>query len=511
MKARDQLLYSVFVAVLFAAVAAADEAAILGFGAAGTNLSVFFRGNAGERYHVQQCDDLAEGRWRSPCSVRLPAATGEVRCARHGEQSAMFRLRENPVPTNHRARYDDIEEGLAVFAPILEGLPAQTDAPQTLFGLPAMVPNGNRGYAVLSATNRARMLAEVDLYHTMGAELLKLDITYPLLTRAFHEQLALQPGYEWYAGVHEEDYLAVYTAVVQRARDRGMRVLVEHSLLIPSYSVTDPGFYFDTIRGLGEQAGRLRVQAELASEGALIQERLAPDWFSLVVEPESQNQRFGEFPGGAPLMNPTQWTAHAEAVVTALRAQFPGAATRFGAGQGTWENPAYTENFVEIAGLDYVDFHVFPVRSAEGHYLTNLVGWCAAARAAGKGVTLGEAWLYKADREDLASAGMDFQDIYARDLYSFWEPLDVVFMRQLAGLALKENAEFLCFFWPTYQFRYWSYPDDFELAPGGTPDDLAPMDRLTMADRALRDVIASGAVYRTEAGLEFRRLAGAAP
>jgi hypothetical protein len=446
-----------------------------------------FSGTPGWRYHLQVTDSLLSPAWRSALSFPLSGSSGEFTWAMH-EAQEFFRLWEQPVPTNHLARYLDIEFNLRVFSNAVGQLPWRVATPQTKLGLPSMYSNGNRGWSLLTATNRARMLAEVDCYHELGIQVLKLDITYPLLTAAFHQNLANQPGYGWYAGIGVTNYLEVYSQLVARARSYGMRILVEHSSLIPSYAVMDPAFYYDEIRALGAALGRQRYRAERGAECQIIMDRLQPDYFSIVLEPDAQNTHFGNF-GQQPLMFPAEWQSYVEDTATAIRTGYSSNEVALGAGLGTWEASTYKDLFRDVDALDYIDFHIYPLADTNRHFLTNMLTWCADVIGAGKSVSIGEAWLYKASAADMAGGNAFHDEVYARDLYSFWEPLDAGFVQATVECARKENMLFLAFFWPNYLFGYKNYTTDFVLGPGETPDDLPPSVRLNIADSILSEAV----------------------
>jgi len=44
-----------------------------------------------------------------------------------------------------------------------------------------------------------------------------------------------------------------------------------------------------------------------------------------------------------------------------------------------------------------------------------------------------------------------------RDVYSFWEPLDIMFVENLISLSYMIKADFSCFFWMRYFYGYLDY------------------------------------------------------
>ena len=48
---------------------------------------------------------------------------------------------------------------------------------------------------------------------------------------------------------------------------------------------------------------------------------------------------------------------------------------------------------------------------------------------------------------------------FARDVYSFWQPLDSKFVEMLVGLSRRANAEFCSLFWMKYLYNFIDYSD----------------------------------------------------
>ena len=111
-----------------------------------------------------------------------------------------------------------------------------------------------------------------------------------------------------------------------------------------------------------------------------------------------------------------------------------------------------------------MDIHIYPLSSGFADYLQVTADWASAARAAGKEVVIGEAWLYKASVKEL-QGGIGYQEVYGRDAYSFWQPLDVRFLQTVVDLGKATGVRYISFFWSRYLFGYVNYED---VAPGAT-------------------------------------------
>jgi len=72
-----------------------------------------------------------------------------------------------------------------------------------------------------------------------------------------------------------------------------------------------------------------------------------------------------------------------------------------------------------------------------------------------KSVSIGEAWLYKVSERELGNISP--VKAFARDVYSFWQPLDDMFLEIIVGLSRHVDAEFCSFFWMKYLYGYLDY------------------------------------------------------
>ena len=84
------------------------------------------------------------------------------------------------------------------------------------------------------------------------------------------------------------------------------------------------------------------------------------------------------------------------------------------------------------------------------------------AHAAGKGVSMSEFWLHKSTTLVGFAEGADsLVDIRARDMFSFWTPLDEQFLRMIGKLANYKRFDYISGF----GFYYWFALTDFNSLP----------------------------------------------
>lgn len=132
---------------------------------------------------------------------------------------------------------------------------------------------------------------------------------------------------------------------------------------------------------------------------------------------------------------------------------------RVGSGSGSWEGEEYVERYVREPLLDFLDIHIYPLTNGHTDYVESATRAAAAARAAGKAVVLGETWLYKATPEELRRS-LNYQEVYARDIYSFWQPLDIWYIQTICEWARRGELEYASLFWSGFFFAYLDYDED---------------------------------------------------
>jgi hypothetical protein len=106
-----------------------------------------------------------------------------------------------------------------------------------------------------------------------------------------------------------------------------------------------------------------------------------------------------------------------------------------------------------------------------------------------KRLLIGETWLYKVSEDEIIN-GLPYDDILARDVYSFWEPLDKQFHEIIYKLLHHKRFDAVAPFWVTYYFAYLTYGDP-EL------EGLGPIELLARAGQEAIPNIATGTLNGT--------------
>jgi hypothetical protein len=366
------------------------------------------------------------------------------------------------VPRRYQGLYQELSALLDEFGRFLDTRPARQRA--VLFGGEVLAANAHRGDALLTEQGFAGSLVYVDALRRLGAGGVTVQAAYPLLDDAYPRSA---------------EYWAFYKRLAQAVRQRGLKLHVKNGPLFtekeftrqaPDYSGLTPERYF---------ASRTRIAQRAAAE-------LQPDWLTIGNEPSSE-MHILKF-----RIDAARYTRFVNDTLAGMQR----GRTRIGAGSGNWDDLDYIRRFAGETGLDYIDLHIYPLASPRDNFLRRAVEMAEVARAAGKRVIVGEAWLYKAAPRELRS-NPTAASIFARDVYSFWAPLDSRFLELLQRFAQTEQAEYVSPFWTKYLFSY----ADFDQAPG-----LASAQQLlALGDQAAVKQIVAGRSSAT--GEAYQRLA----
>jgi len=101
---------------------------------------------------------------------------------------------------------------------------------------------------------------------------------------------------------------------------------------------------------------------------------------------------------------------------------------------------------------------MYPLSNGTTNYLQVLISMIETAKKNDKKVVLGEVWLYKASSSEV-SERMDHPDVFARDAFSFWAPLDQKLLETVAKVAEAYEVDYIAPFWSKYYFGYLDYAE----------------------------------------------------
>jgi hypothetical protein len=274
------------------------------------------------------------------------------------------------------------------------------------------------------------------------------------------------------------EYLAFYRKVASEIKARGFVLLVE-----TGNTFTSPAFSALKVSYAGLTLDQYMKDKRLMAETIL--RELRPQYLTVEDEPTTQQANTGlDFS----VSNPTE-------IVNYILSGLDRSGAAIGAGQGTWENLAYTESLAANTSVDYIDMHIYPI---QGDLVVDRAEKITeAARSHGKRAAIGEAWLYKLSNAELSSEAGNWTKIYGRDPYSFWIPLDQAFLGVMVKLSHYLKLEYMSPFWMQYLYGYVDYDASTENLSYGEISKLASQkawlniqsNTLSPTGQAYRDLI----------------------
>lgn len=317
-------------------------------------------------------------------------------------------------PASYEDLYASLSDALTEFE---EYLAANWDGSrgQTIFGAELIVANGNRGEVLLEPATMAGVRLYLDRLQEIGVGGLTVAIAEPLI----------HPDYP-----RSDEYLAFYRQVAEEVRRRGLILTIETGPVFP-----DPQFSrvdFDWSQLTLDEYFQIRQDdlIRVASD-------ICPDYLSLGNEPATEAMLTGLS------FTLEEYVAFIRQTAADIDRS---CGTQIGAGTGTWEDPAYLEALTAEPGLDFVGLHLYPLSNGRTDYWLRAIEAAQAASANGRAIVVGEAWLYKASPDEVA-AGITYQEVFGRDPFSFWQPLDARFIEAVAGMADWLDFDYVSFFW----------------------------------------------------------------
>ena len=325
-------------------------------------------------------------------------------------------VRPPAVPNAYKTLHSYLDAHLDGLERYLDTRTVPTDH-QLMFGGELMPANPNRGAALLAPDAMAGVRVYLDAMQRLGITVANVGIAYPLL----------DPLYP-----RNGQYLAFYKAVAQEVKRRGMKLSIEMGVVFSGTPFSDIAVDFSLLP-FEQYRESKRTMAEI-----IIRE-LAPDYLGLVAEPDTE----AALTGYLQLNDPATYLG----IITHVLTDLNRGKTLIGAGIGSWGDTRFIAEFLKTS-IDYVDLHHYPIWTVPSQ---NLVLIAQAARAAGKRVTLDETWLYKATANENTDIAAN-EEIFRRDAFSFWWPLDARFLRLITKVARVERFDYISPFWTTYFF-----------------------------------------------------------
>ena len=327
------------------------------------------------------------------------------------------------VPPESAALYAAVENELADWERSFAARPRSSPVP--VFGAHLLPANANRGTDLLVPATMDVVDMELERLKALGVQGVTVTISFPLFE-------ADQP--------RSADFISFYETVAKHVRERGLAFAVEQHVAFSGTPFSSVHFDFSTLP-FDRFVERDREMTRT------ILTRLRPDHLTVLSEPDT----FARLTGYTQVATPSG----AAAMVARIIADQPRGVTKVAAGAGSWlPNAVDFDRAFAAAGIDEIDLHVYPLTPVTIGITERVVD---AARELGKPIVLDEAWLTKiAAGERLPQGWAREEEIYRRDEFSFWAPLDARFLTDLAGFAARSGVAYVSPFWTGH---FWGYTD----------------------------------------------------
>ena len=335
------------------------------------------------------------------------------------------------VPKTFLTLYNELEFQIYKFE---NSLPAISDKNYNpIFAAELLTANSNRGKDLLAPNGLIGANYELDRLEELGVEGVVISVNFPLFYPPFHESPSEQDA-----------YLNFYKEVAETVNARDMKLIIENNFIFTQKGISTLNvrkFYADL---------SLEEYLEARSQVAItIARELRPDYLTITVEPDTEAAQTGK--------SVNDITIQTEYLIDVLNKLEENQITdvKIGAGIGTW-HPKYKEFATSFANtdVDYIDIHVYPVNR---DFLERVLTIADIAQSNNKPITMSEAWLYKAAETELGN--ITEISVYARDAFSFWEPLDQKILEAIINLAYAREFEFVSPFWTKYFYAYLDYSE----------------------------------------------------
>lgn len=387
------------------------------------------------------------------CTRRLPSIIVLI-CALLGSASQVLG-QTVPVPKKYQSLYSALEAQLTAFE---ARLPKVQGERALLRGAVLQSMRCDRPESLLSQTRREAAMQELDALRRAGAQAIVIEVCYPLLSPGFQDS---RPLLEHYANLANE------------VRRREMKLLVEHGALAPTDGAVLASRYYQRLT-------KQRFAEERYAELKSIVVALQPDYLTMVSDPRGQSAGLK--------LNAKDWSRYVGGSTAALRHELGDFVQALGAGLGMREDIAYVDAFAAAPGVDYIDLRLYPFAIGRDNTLDRLLSWPDRVRAIdpAKRVVLSQTWLYKAAPEEAVNGTPD-PAIAARDVYGFWSPLDVRYLRAVARVARLKDIELMAPRWTCYFFAYLDFYDPATFK--AIPRRLMELESQRAAEAMPRDVL----------------------
>ena len=291
--------------------------------------------------------------------------------------------------------------------------------------------NSSRGEVLLEPQVIEGIKIFLDALDSLSVSAIDLAIQYPILVESFPKS---------------ENYLNFYKQVVQEIRSRGFKLIIgcQSTFRDTVFGQLDvDAFYMDLTTE--------RYKSEKKQMIETIITQLQPDYLTIETEPTTQKMNLGlDFSVSGVI-------EYIEYFLDGLNKN----GVFIGAGSATWDEIGYIDAIAQQPEIDYIDFHIYPIN--HDYFVDKVFAVDSLARFYDKKLVIGECWLYKTTDAELGVVPPHV--IFARDVFSFWIPLDSMFTECVVKLSHFSDIELTSLTWVYYFFKYIDYVPEHDNMP----------------------------------------------
>lgn len=337
----------------------------------------------------------------------------------------------------------------------------------------------------------------VDALKAVGAKVVKFQIGFPLLYKPFYHDFLKDTNYTIY-----NQRLSYYQQLISDLHSHGIKVIVQ-AVITPAQG----GSYTGDPLNLTAYFSSLSLNDYISGRAAnclTVAQELNPDYINIESEPDTEPAKALR----PELKDPATNLNMVQTIISTLEsANIPGLHSTMlvSAGMGSWQTNLNTfiTNYTNLSGVDVIDIHVHPVNQiGSSDFLTNAVTIADAAISAGKMLGMDEDWMNKVSSTE---TGVAPSIIDSRNSWSFWSPVDQLFIQAMIDFAYWKHMTYLSFSVPNSFFAYVDYED----TPGcpTPPDATCSAAQWNAADStAVNSAIAQKSLQLTPTGQAFVNL-----
>ncbi len=345
------------------------------------------------------------------------------------------------TPAKYQQLYNFLDAKLSVAHDSIQANWNGAKAP-VVFSVDLTYADGNRGEDLLKQQTLLGVARQLDGIASLGVQAITVSIAYPLLKPSFPRSA---------------EYAQFYRSVGALIRSRGLMIQAKGCTIFSDSAYSSLHVDYSTLTPA-------QFKTDIRQQTDSILAIMHPDFLTILNEPGTQA-------ANTSLTITPQYFAE---LITFVVSNLDKRAAKLGAGCGTWESLDFATRLAQIPELDYLDMHIYPINRTYFPGVANQI--CALAKQAGKAAAIGEAWLYKALDSELGGGVATSSQLYARDVFSFWAPLDQRFIESVYMLAESKQMAFASFFWARYFFAYLDWD--------AQKDALPPAQLFTLAEMA---------------------------